>query len=199
MDIGLEGSIEKVAFRTSVFYRHMKDYITIAATNLPKRLPLSPNTVFQYRNGDADFWGLEVDGSVALTRAISLTGGISYLHGEDEAQGEPAIGVSPLQLNAGLRIDDSRFFGELGLLTVAEQDRVASSRGEQPTSGYTTLDAMVGLRPISQVEIRAGVRNLADEAYANHLNAKNPFAGGARVPEPGRTFYGAISIGLTAR
>lgn len=58
---------------------------------------------------------------------------------------------------------------------------------------------MAGMRPVKNVELRAGIRNLTDEAYSNHLNAKNPFNGGARVPEPGRTFYGGISVRFSPR
>ena len=38
-----------------------------------------------------------------------------------------------------------------------------------------------------------GVKNITDEQYVNHLNAKNPFTGMA-IPEPGRIFFGDITI-----
>jgi iron complex outermembrane receptor protein len=49
VDVWLEGSYERVSLQFSAFVRKMTDYITLTPTELPKRLPLSPDVVFQVR------------------------------------------------------------------------------------------------------------------------------------------------------
>lgn len=40
--------------------------------------------------------------------------------------------------------------------------------------------------------LHAGVLNLANEFYVNHLNARNPFTG-MQIAEPGRVFFAKVS------
>lgn len=76
---------------------------------------------------------------------------------------------------------------------VAEQDRVARSRNETPTDGYTTVDLQVGVQFMRQLALKIGVENLTDATYTNHLNAKNPFMG-VRIAEPGRMFTTNLTV-----
>ncbi len=76
---------------------------------------------------------------------------------------------------------------------MSEQDRVGSARGENPTNGYVTADIQTGLKIWNSVSLQAGIENLANENYVNHLNAKNPFTG-QQLPEPGRVFHIDLSF-----
>ncbi len=189
-DLWIDGRFERLTVHFGAFGRKMFDYITIEATDLPKRLPLSPNTVFRYVNGEATFRGLETSLTVALSDAWTADGGVAYLHGRDDAVDEPAIGVSPLRASLGLRYEDptGRFYTEGRAHIVGAQDQVASSRGELATPSYRTADVRAGYGLMNGVTLRGGVLNIWDEHYADHLNAKNPFTG-IPVPEPGRMFF----------
>ncbi len=178
----------------NLFVRKMLNYITIQATGLPKRLPLSPDIVYQYVNGDAIFWGFEATGDVGLTRALTLELGSSFLWGRDQTLDEPALGVPPLSGSLGLRFDDpaGRFFAEARARGVTRQSRVATLKGETPTDGYATLGLRGGVSLTRRVSLRLGVDNVTDTQYVDHLNAKNPFTG-VPIPEPGRVFYGKVS------
>ncbi|MFH5831491.1 TonB-dependent receptor domain-containing protein [Halalkalibaculum sp. DA384] len=198
VDLWIESHYPKWAFSFNAFTRFMDDYITIRATDLPKRLPLSPNTVYQYQNGKATFWGLE--SSVAYRFVPSLKTEVSarYLWGENRTAKEPALGVSPFGIDTRLRYENegSQFFAEGVLHIVSEQDRVATSLGEQPTRGYTTADLKGGIDILRKLSLQVGINNIFDTRYVNHLNANNPFAGmmmaeyaGKRIPEPGRVIF----------
>ncbi len=189
-DIWVDGRFERFTIHLGAFGRKMYDYITIEATDLPKRLPLSPNTVFRYVNGEATFRGLESSLTVALNDALTWDVGISQLSGHDNEVDEPAIGVSPLRTSMGLRYEEStgRFYAEGRVRMVGGQDDVASSRGEVPTPGYQTADLRAGYGLMNGVTLRGGVLNIWDEHYSDHLNAKNPFTG-IPIPEPGRMFF----------
>jgi iron complex outermembrane receptor protein len=196
-DIWLEGNFERVSLQASVFARSVDNYITIAPTTLMKRLPLSPDVVFQYVNGDAFFWGFDAQAAVGLTADWTLKVAADYLWAEDRLLDEPAIGISPARGTLGVRYElPSRdFHAEATMNVLAEMGmtRVALTRGETPTDSYVTGDVRFGWQASDQVLVRFGVENVADEFYVDHLNAKDPFTG-LQVPEAGRVFYGKVSL-----
>ena len=197
VDVWLEADYERVAFDFNGFIRSMSDYITLAPSALPKRLPLSPNQVFEYINGDATFRGFETSVSAALAVDVTARAGLDYLWGEDDTLDEPAIGIAPLTTSFLLRYDEptDRFYVEGALRLVGEQDRVATQRGETATESYSVADLRAGVQLLPDVFLRGGVLNVFDEEYVNHLNSKNPFTG-IQVPEPGRVLFFDLTVGL---
>jgi iron complex outermembrane receptor protein len=196
-DVWVEGSYGNLSIQLSAFARKMSNYITLTPTDLPKRLPLSPETVFQYVNGDATFWGFDAQAAVGVTEAWTVKLAADYLWGEDDLLDEPAIGVSPPHASLGLRYDlpSGGFYGEASADFVGDMsaDRVAIARGETPTDGYVTGDLRFGWQATDRLLVRFGVENVADEFYVDHLNAKNPYTG-AQIPEAGRVFYGKVTV-----
>jgi iron complex outermembrane receptor protein len=198
-DIWLEGMYPKAVFQLNVFTRKISDYITLQPTDpmLPTRLPMSPPTVYQYINGDASFFGGEASLAYGLTDLVTANLSGSYLWGEDNELDEPVLGISPLTGRLRLRYEDAagRYFIEGFSTAVAGQDRVSTTRNENATDSYITIDLVSGMATVEGVNVRIGIENLFDKEYWNHLNARNPF-GGARIPEPGRLFYVDVSYGF---
>jgi iron complex outermembrane recepter protein len=197
LDLWIEANYPKLSFNSNFFVRRMDDYITLQPTGLPKRLPLSPDTVFQYVNGRANFWGVESSLAYLVLPVLTVKTSVDYLWGKDKFVGEPALGVAPLGFNAGIRYDskDGKYFIESTLNITDRQDRVAAARGEKPTDGFETVDLKTGVELTDGLRFRFGIENLFDADYVNHLNANNPFAGipianfrDERIPEPGRVF-----------
>ena len=189
-DVWVDGSFERFAVHVGAFARKIDDYITIEATGLTKLLPLSPKTVFQYVNGEATFRGVDASVTAAVTEGLTFDAGITYLRGQDTELAEPALGVAPFRTSFGLRYEEplGRFYVEGSVNLVAEQKRNALTRGETETTGYETGDVRAGYGLPNGVTIRAGVLNIWDENYVDHLNAKNPF-NGIQIAEPGRVLF----------
>jgi iron complex outermembrane receptor protein len=150
--------------------------------------------VFGYVNGEATFYGAEAQGAVQVIDILQLRGSGSYLWGRDETLDEPALGVTPLSLSGGARLaipfrnaTIQRVYVDGALTINTEQDRVASTRGEQVTDGWAVADLQAGMRLANAVDVRFTVENVFDTSYTNHLSANNPFSG-ARIAEPGRVF-----------
>jgi iron complex outermembrane receptor protein len=60
--------------------------------------------------------------------------------------------------------------------------------GETP--GWVTLDLQVTVELVKPFRVQAGVTNLLDAEYANHLNRANAFdPTSVQVNEPGQSFY----------
>ncbi|MCW9707094.1 TonB-dependent receptor [Fodinibius salsisoli] len=194
-DMWISAAYPKWNFSLNAFARQMDNYITIRSTDLPKRLPLSPETVFQYTNGSAQFWGLDATTSYRLVEPLKVKAGLSYLWGEDKKLEQPALGVSPFTADAGLRYEATQLplSIEGTVHFVDQQDRVAILKGETTTDAYITADLQVGATIWKQLSLQAGVKNITDVQYVNHLNAKNPFSG-QPIPEPGRVFFADLQF-----
>lgn len=198
-DLWIDGQGSWWSLSVNGFARQIDDYITLQETELDPILPMSP-AVYRYTNAEATFYGSEVNASVVPVQTLTLRASGSYLWGRDESVDEPAFGVSPPSANLGLRWRPSASAGRMtdlyldgSVLLVAEQDRVSTTRGEEPTDGYTRVDLQVGAQFLKRLELTVGVENLFDVAYTNHLNSKNPFSG-AQIPEPGRVFTTDLTV-----
>ncbi len=180
----------------TLFYRRIDDYITIAPDpSLPKRLPLSPPVVFRYVNGDASFLGGELGLRQRVNDLFSWRLGVESVRADDDTLDEPLLGIPPLFVHVGLRLQtpSGRGWIDLSSAIVADQDRVAASRFEIPTGGGRSYDLAAAWTLRSDLKFRLRVRNLTDAAYPNHLNAKNPFTG-QRILEPGRSVFAGLSF-----
>jgi iron complex outermembrane receptor protein len=199
-DLWVEGGGSTWSISLNAFARQIDDYITLAPTDLGPILPLSPDTVFRYANGEAHFYGAELDASLSPSEAWTARASGSWLRGEDTALDEPAFGVSPASATLGLRWTPpvslrrvSAPYLDASTTLVADQTRVARARGETATDGYTTVDLRAGISFLQNARLELGVENLFDVAYVNHLNAKNPFSG-AQLPEPGRVVTTNLTV-----
>lgn len=194
-DLWIDVSYPQLRASLNIFGRVIDDYITLTPTNLPKRLPLSPNTVYRYINGRAEFWGFDLSTSYRMAPQLVLKSGLNYLWGQDTKLNEPALGVAPFNVDAGLRYEalSLPLFVEGTLHYVDDQNRIATTRGETATDRYTTVDLISGFTVWKKISLQLGVNNLLDVNYTNHLNAKNPFTG-MQIPEPGRYFFADLNI-----
>jgi iron complex outermembrane receptor protein len=181
--------------------RYHDNYITIVdAPGVDSALPLTPPEVFTYANGEALFSGAELAASVQMHPTLQMRLSGEYLWGRDAsfADDEPAYGVAPAQAQLGTRWTPGPrgFFLDASLRAVAEQDRVSTLRNEAPTDGFVTVDLGTGVSLPGDVNLRAGLSNVFDATYREHLSARtnmfDPLAaqeGQTFIPEPGRSLF----------
>lgn len=197
-DLGLSFQAPQFLVQFSGFYQRIEDFITVAAApGVPKRLPLSPPTVFRYLNGDhANFRGADFlveyhpvsELEWKLQGAYTLADDIE-MNNPAIGQNEPALGIPPFELQPSLRYTDprGRFWGQVSSRVVWDQTRVATLRFEHPSPGFTTYALRLGARMGEKTTLQFGIENLGDKGYFEHVNSPNPFTG-ERIPEPGRSF-----------
>ena len=184
--------VARATLEGDVFWRAIDDYITVAHDpNLSRRLPLSPSRVFRYVQADsARFIGLDLRAESAAGPWLSLRGAWSFVRAEDRLFDEPLFGIPPFEQRYAVDIHNparTRWI-ELQITNTAAQNRVATARLEMATTGWTTVDLTAGGQLVDDVTLRAGIRNLTDEFYVNHLNSLDPFSG-RRIAEIGRSGY----------
>ncbi len=192
LNAGTTLRIGQATLEGDVFWRTINDYITVAHDpNLTQRLPLSPAQVFRYVQSDAArFAGFDLRAESAAGPWLSLRGGWSFVQAEDLLFNEPLFGIPPFEQQYALEVHNparTRWL-ELLVTSTAAQERVAATRFEMATAGWTTVDLSMGLELRAGVTLRGGVRNLTDEFYVNHLNSLDPFAL-HRIAEIGRSGY----------
>lgn len=177
----------------SVFGRLMSDFTFLFPTRLEKRLPISPDVVYKYLSGEGRYYGFEVEGAYALKDPLTVTLAASYLHGGVGKKSAPVFGVSPAQAAVGVRYMErsGRYFAEGELHLAASQERVEVLSNEASTDGYATLDLHAGARLQPSIAVYAGINNVFDAAYADHLNARDPFTQ-VQLMEPGRHLYAKV-------
>ncbi len=162
---------------------------------MPKRR-LTPFATLKYVDGrdrtrNGDFATTNGQQGAASTRIDNLPRG--FFSGVTGADSEPLPGISPLEANVGLRLRDSvldpSWNVEFTARIVDNQDRVATSLLEVPTPGFTVYNVRGTYRPRNRdnLVLIAGVENLTDKAYQEHLDFRA--FNGIRVLQPGSSYY----------
>lgn len=200
-DLGFDLSSLRLKGSLTGFVRYHEDYITIIeAPGVDSALPLTPDQVFTYRNGEALFWGTEATATAQVHPTLQVRASGEYLWGRDVSfdSDEPAYGVAPAETRFSTRwMPGPRgLFLDASLRAVAAQRRVSTRRNEGETDRFATVDLTAGGSLFGDIALRVGVTNLLDATYREHLSARtnmfDPLAaeqGSTSIPEPGRSLF----------
>jgi iron complex outermembrane receptor protein len=194
LDTGVVYSGRRLSGAVSVFYSDVDDYILIQ-TAYPKGMRSTTVT----RNVDARTWGAEADATWALAERWRLTGTLAHTRGENRSDDRPLAQMPPLEVRTGLNYEVPRWSAGVLWRLVAAQDRYAVNQGNivgqdlGPTGGFGVLSLNGAWRPSSSILVSAGIDNLFDKLYAEHLSRGGAMVSGfeqtTRVNEPGRTLW----------
>ena len=191
----LKGSSTLLA--VNVFGSYITDYISSTIrTDLKPVVPTAPG-VREFNNvGDASLYG----GEITLTQKIPLNlqfrFSMAYTWAENRTTDEPIAEIAPF---------DSRFIligsylknklkPKVVVRYAAQQDRVAASFGESNSPAFALLDLDVSYNAWEKWMFSAGVKNLFDEAYYEHLSRMVRDASGNPIYNPGRSMYVTASF-----
>lgn len=191
-DLTLKWNVsEKSIINVDVFAAYLQDYISsVIDTTLTPRLPMNPG-VRQFINIDEAFkTGFEVSWDQDLFAGLSYLMSFAYTYGQDLERDEPLPEIAPLDIRYALYGSylKNRLRPEVMIRYVAEQSRASAEFGETVTPSFSLLDVKIGYQITSGLSVNAGVNNLLDEHYYEHLNRS---VRGANAPifAPGRNFF----------
>lgn len=198
IDVGAIYSAGPWAVSVSGFYNDVNDYILIQS-NYSKASMMGTRTTTITRNIDATTWGGEAGLSYKLNEYWKIDGSLAYVHGENDTDDRALAQMTPLEGRVGLNYDNKTWsFGSL-LRMVDSQNRVAINQGNivgqdiGKTAGFAVFSVNGGWKPKKGVLVVAGVDNLFDKTYAEHISrAAYDLAGytqTTRVNEPGRVVW----------
>ena len=135
-----------------------------------------------------------------------LGGTLAYAWGELAATGQALPQMPPLESRLSASFDNRRWSAGALLRLVAAQDRVSPSLGNVvgrdlgPSPGFAVFSLNAGYRINDALRLAAGIDNLFDRDYSEHLNLAGNSAFGypaepVRIHEPGRTVW--IKLGAS--
>ena len=213
-EIGAHWHTDRVDLKLAVYQTRFKDFIYLTDTGVeeegyPVRLWTQDDATFtgaeaeakiQLADTAAGAWDLrlygdyvraKLDGSGLRTVAFEVPHG-DHTHGYevDIAQGGYLPRISPMRFGADLGWSLGGWRASLGAVRYGKQDDVAQN--EEPSDGYTLVDAHVAYRwdrPASSWEVFLDGSNLTDEEARPHTSLLRDYA-----PLPGR----GVAFGIRA-
>ena len=157
-------------------------------------------------NVQARIAGGEAGAAYAFTDHWSADATLSYAWGQDRSERRPLPQMPPLEGRLGLTYArDAWSVGALWRMAAA-QHRVAVGEGNivgqdlGPSAGFGVFSLNAGYRVGAHLTLSAGIDNLFDKTYAEHLNAAPEglvgYVDTVRVNEPGRTAWIKVQVRL---
>jgi iron complex outermembrane receptor protein len=191
------GGVERrwVKLQTSVYAHWYRDYIeqTVLLRG-DVNGDTNPDIVRGFRNVDARLLGGELQAIGRLTAHLTVPSTFAVVYGHDTTNDQPLAEIPPWEFETGLRFAQGGrhpWWSLVGVRTVGSQDRVDPDFGEDATDGFATVHVRGGVMLVPQVRLEAGVENLLDTTYHEHLTREAALAvgdlmAGDEVPAPGR-------------
>jgi iron complex outermembrane receptor protein len=206
LSAGIRYDGSRISAGFTIYHDSVRDYIK--PTVLEDRVndwngDGMPDRVSGFRNVDATLTGGELAGVIKAFQSLSFPVAIAWVRGEYD--GLPLPEIPPLEGKLAARFSfaaERSGWVELAARMVARQDRVDPDFAvpvppgfrENVTPGYAVLRLRAGIRLFGQLQLEAGVENLTDKLYHDHLSREVLMASGDLTPgseliQPGRSFY----------
>ena len=196
--VGIDWISQNAWANPQVFYRYIDDYIQgVPSTNIVANMVstmMSGNSALMFDNIDAEMYGADLGYGYKLSDHFSIEGTLSYVRGKRDDEDDNLYRVAPL--NNRLALVYAGHATELKIESVlyAKQSKVSSFNDEEKTSGYGIINLLGNYQLSRQLTVSAGVENLFDHKYQDHLagynrNGDSDVAVGDRLPGAGRNFY----------
>ena len=205
IDLSLNGEIGNTRMRFGGFHSWILDYITFIGNEIDD--PSGARLLRSYNTDLATLTGFECYFERSFGRQFITFGSLQYVDGRDREIDRPLAAIYPLEGTVGVRLvdpDQGRKWGlEYGARIVNDQDRLGALRIgtanvvdiielEERTPGFAVLHVRGYWNATDSLNFVAGVDNLNDRNYLEHLNLRLPDDGnftGTRVLAPGITPY----------
>ena len=196
--VGIDWISQNAWANPQVFYRYIDDYIQgVPSTNTVANMVstmMSGNSALMFDNIDAEMYGADLGYGYKLSDHFSIEGTLSYVRGKRDDEDDNLYRVAPL--NNRLALVYAGHATELKIESVlyAKQSKVSSFNDEEKTSGYGIINLLGNHQLSRQLTVSAGVENLFDHKYQDHLagynrNGDSDVAVGDRLPGAGRNLY----------
>lgn len=204
LDIGLIHKAGPWSASVSGFYNRINDFIMIQS-GVVKTGPV--RTVTITRNVDATTWGAEAGLGYAFATHWKGDLSFAYVRGSNDSDGTPLAQLPPLEGRLGLTYDNKVWTAGALWRLVSAQTRVDPNKGNivgqdiGRSAGFGVLSLNAGYRVRKGVLISAGMDNLFDKTYAEHISRTGQtmisgYEQTTRINEPGRTLWLKANLAL---
>ncbi|MDD2091552.1 TonB-dependent copper receptor [Pseudomonas guariconensis] len=196
VDFGIQYQDVRLEAWASGYVGQIRDYILFDYRGMSS----------QAQNIDARIMGGELGAAYRLTENWKADATLAYAWGKNSSDDKALPQMPPLESRLGLTY--SRDLWSVGALwrLVAEQNRIAENQGNvvgkdyEKSAGFGVFSLNGAYKVSRNLKLSAGVDNLFDKTYAEHLNLAGnagfgyPATDPQPVNEPGRTFWTKVDI-----
>lgn len=201
-EFGADWRGARAFLRPTVFYRRVDDYIqgvpfdaTPGVVDSLQEMVGSMNgdaSPLRFANVDAELYGVDVDAGLVLVEHLRLDGAASWVWAKRRDIDDNLYRVAPAHGSLSLTYERSRWSLGAETVLVADQNKVSATNSETPTDGHALVNLFGAFEIANGVSISAGVTNLFDKEYRQHLAGYNrvalsDVALGERLPGAGRS------------
>lgn len=195
LDLGLQFHGRALDAWVSAYAGRLQDYILFAY-----RSGGMMGSSTRAGNVDARIAGAEAGLEWRPAHGWKLGSTLAYAWGENRDEQRPLPQIPPLEGRFTASWEHARWSTGALLRVAGRQNRVAQDEGNVvardlgPSAGFATLSLNAAYRISDGLRASAGVDNVFDRAYAEHLNLAGSADFGfpadpVRINEPGRTFW----------
>ena len=198
LEAGFDYASDRAYLRPTVYVSWVEDYIqgvpaepnTPGVADTPLEMVSAMNgdpTPLRFSNVDARLYGIDADFGLVLTPSWRLDGVLTYVRGERDDVDDDLYRITPASLRLSATYEQAVWSASVETLMVAEQDQVSAENSELETPGHVVLNAYGRWAVNDQVSLSAGVENILDQPYRDHLAGYNRNSGlgvpvGERLP-----------------
>ena len=206
-DIGLTYKQDNTLISAHVYYQNIDNYIQGTALGMEDmsarmmaQMMSGDDNPLKFSNVDAKLFGADVNWQVQLSDTLMLDGIVSYVKGERRDIDDYLYRIAPLNAQMNLIYNADSFVGKLNLTAYDAQDDVSVTNQEAKTAGYALVNVEGQYYFNNDLSIRAGIDNLLDKSYSNHLGGYNR-AKGSDIPVmtrlPGEGLSAWVEVGYS--
>ncbi|WP_236234015.1 TonB-dependent copper receptor [Pseudomonas tohonis] len=200
LDFGLQYAGENLDAWASAYVGQVRDYILFSYST-----GMMGMTSSSAGNVDARIMGGELGASYKLGEHWKTDGSLAYAWGKNSSDGEALPQMPPLEARLGLTYEQDDWSAGALWRLVAQQGRVAEGEGNVvgqdfgSSAGFGVFSLNGAYRVSKNVKLSAGVDNLFDKDYAEHLNLAGDAGFGypaerVAIDEPGRTLWAKVDL-----
>ena len=195
-----------------VFYRNVDDYIQGTASTNAQAITFSgaaagDATPLVFTNVDARLYGFDAAFGYTINRKLRVDGAVAYTRGERRDIDDDLYRIAPLNGRLSLTYQTVHWRTSIEGVAFAEQDNISDeltldlanpNNSNDPTAGYALLNLYTQYNMDSGVSFQAGIENVLDKRYTNHLsgfnrNTAGNIPQGQRLIGPGRNLFATLN------
>lgn len=192
-EAGLSWQSERFQTSASLYLDQVDNYV-LQDRRIDGLMPMTTS----YRNVDARLYGGELDLRYALTDWLASEAQLAHVRGRDTTDSRDLPQIPPLSGRLGLRAEHGAIDGVVVMRWAARATAIDEQSGLDTieTPAYAVLDLNAGYAITRNWRIEAGIDNVFDRTYAEHVNRAYSSVFGdpqTRINEPGRSVWARVS------
>ncbi|ALD46850.1 MULTISPECIES: TonB-dependent copper receptor [Serratia] len=197
LDIGAQYNGKRFNGWVSAYVGRVDDFILFKYDPHNARLSQADNV-------NANIMGGEMGMGYQLSEHWKTDASLAYSWGKNTSDGRPLPQIPPLEARLGLTYEYGDWSGTGLWRLVSSQHRVAINEGNvvgkdfAESAGFGVLSANAAYKVNKNVKLSAGLDNILNKTYSEHLNLAGNSAFGysanSAVNEPGRTLWAKVNV-----